>query len=125
MIRKHKIFKVFIIAFILVSLVITPAYAGGIIDANYLYLEEYRGMGETILNVTVTGTTEGNVWGTGIYSDDSDISKAAVHAGIVKIGETKTVRITILPGQSSYVGTVQNGIESYDYVEWEVQQMQL
>jgi hypothetical protein len=119
MIKEHKIFKVFIIAFILVSLIITPAYAGGVIDAKDLNLEEFRGIGETILNVTVTGTTEGNVWGTGIYSDDSDISRAAVHAGIVKLGETKTVRITILPGQSSYAGTVQNGIESYDYVEWE------
>jgi len=37
----------------------------------------------------------------------------------VKVGETKTVEITILPGQSSYLGTIQNGIESYDYVEWE------
>lgn len=119
MIKKHKIFKLFVIAFILVSLVTTHAYAGGIIDAVYLNLEEYRGMGETILNVTVTGTTEGSAWGTGIYSDDSDIGVAAVHAGILKVGETKTVRITILPGQSSYEGTVQNGIESYDYVEWE------
>lgn len=118
MIKKYKMFKVFVIVFILVSMVTAPAYAGGIFDAQYLNLEEYRGIGETILNVTVIGTTEGNVWGTGIYSDDSDIGVAAVHAGILKVGETKTVRITILPGQSSYVGTVQNGIESYDYAEW-------
>jgi len=40
----------------------------------------------------------GNAWGTGIYSDDSDLGVAAVHAGILKVGETKTVKITILPG---------------------------
>jgi hypothetical protein len=117
--KSNKVFKVLMIAFILVALVTTRALAGGIIDANDLNLEEFRGIGETILNVTITGTTDGNVWGTGIYSDDSDVSKAAVHAGIVKVGETKTVRITILPGQSSYVGTTKNGVESNDYGEWE------
>ncbi len=117
--KKHKLIKVFVITFILVSLIIVPVYADNILSTDYLYLEEYRGMGEVILNVRVTGTTEGSAWGTGIYSDDSDIGVAAVHAGILKVGETKTVRITILPGQSSYIGTLQNGIKSYDYVEWE------
>lgn len=119
MIKKHKLFKVFVIVFILVSLVATPVFAGGIIDANNLNLNEYRGIGETIINVTVTGISDGSAWGTGIYSDDSDIGVAAVHAGVVKVGETKTVRMTILPGQNSYVGTIQNGIESYDYGEWD------
>ncbi|MDR7855555.1 stalk domain-containing protein [Tissierella sp.] len=118
MMKRYKLFKVFVIAFVLVSLVITPkTYAGGetSIDANYLNLEEYRGLGETVLNVKVTGTTQGSAWGTGIYSDDSDIGVAAVHAGILKAGETKSIKITILPGQNSYVGSLKNGIETYDY----------
>ena len=122
MIKRHGLFKVFVISFILVSLLV-PAkiYAGGDvgIDATYLYLDEYRGQGEIVLDVNVTGTIEGNAWGTNIYSDDSDIGYAAVHAGVLKPGETKIVKITILPGQSSYVGTIKNGVESYDYVEWE------
>ena len=118
MIKRHGLFKVFVISFILVSLLV-PAkiYAGGDvgIDATYLYLDEYRGQGEIVLDVNVTGTIEGNAWGTNIYSDDSDIGYAAVHAGVLKPGETKIVKITILPGQSSYVGTIKNGVESYDY----------
>lgn len=122
MIKRHEFFKVLVIAFILVSLIITPkSYAGGdvVIDADYLYLEEYRGLVNTVLDVKVTGTLEGNAWGTTIYSDDSDIGYAAVHAGILKVGETKTVKITVLPGQSSYVGSFKNGLESYDYETWE------
>jgi hypothetical protein len=89
------------------------------VEAKYIDLTDYRGKTGTVLNVIVTGTTEGNAWGTGIYSDDSDLGVAAVHAGVMKVGETKTVGITILPGQSSYLGSTQNGIESYDYVEFE------
>lgn len=117
--NRSKVLKVFVIVFVLLSLVIAPAHAGGIMNAEDLNMEEFRGMGETIINVTVTGTAEGNVWGTGIYTDDSDIETAAVHAGVVKDGETKTVRITILPGQKSYVGTLKNGVESSDYDEFD------
>lgn len=94
-------------------------YAGGILDSEYLYLEDYRVLGEAIINVRVTGSNEGSVWGTNIYTDDSDINTAAVHAGIVKLGETKVVKITLVPGTRSYVGTEKNGIESYSYPEFE------
>ena len=119
--KQKNSLKVFIIAFVLISLIVIPVYAGGPIRVNIdeLYLSDYRGQDGVVLSMTITGTTEGNVWGTGIYSDDSDIPKAAVHANVVKLGETKTVEITIMPGQSSYVGSTKNGIESYDYVEWE------
>ncbi|MBE7537999.1 MAG: hypothetical protein HS122_06270 [Opitutaceae bacterium] len=32
-------------------------------------------------DVTVTGATTGIVWGTGVYTHDSNIATAAVHAG--------------------------------------------
>ena len=130
--KYYNTLKVFIIVFVLISLIITPTYAWEtepvktyaddnvtIKAYDYLNLQEYRGQGEIVLNLIVMGRVNGNVWGTGIYTDDSDVSRAAVHAGIVKVGETKTVEITILPGQSSYVGSIQNGIESYDHAEYE------
>jgi len=82
-------------------------------------LLEYQGEYDTVINLIVTGDIDGAVWGTDIYTDDSDISAAAVHSGILKIGETKTISITILPGQISYKGSIRNGFESYDYGEWE------
>jgi hypothetical protein len=84
-----------------------------------IYLVDYQGRHGTVINLIVTGDKEGDVWGTDIYSDDSDISVAAVHAGILKVGETKTISITILPGQSSYKGSLRNGVESIDYGEWD------
>lgn len=73
-----------------------------------------------VFYVTVTGKIDGGtVWGSGIYTNDSNVETAAVHAGLVKVGEIKTVEITILPGQNSYVGTFKNGVESSDYREWE------
>ncbi len=74
----------------------------------------------TEINVIVTGKSTGSVWGNGIYSSDSDIGVAAVHAGLVKKGETKTLKITVLAGQAYYEGVLKNGIESYNYEgEWE------
>ena len=35
--------------------------------------------------------------------------------GLAQAGETVLVKIQILPGQSSYVGTTQNGITSSSY----------
>ncbi len=105
-----------------VPLPLTPQNPTGdlnIYEADDIDLSEYRGLDGTELNVIVTGSLDGSVWGSGIYTDDSDISTAAVHAGLVKVGETKTVKITILPGQNSYVGTIKNGVESSDYGEWE------
>jgi LCCL domain len=55
------------------------------------------------------------VWGTDIYTDDSSICSAAVHAGLITAKEGGNVTIRIKPGQSSYVGTTRNGVSSQDY----------
>ncbi|TVQ37598.1 MAG: hypothetical protein EA384_11605 [Spirochaetaceae bacterium] len=55
------------------------------------------------------------VWGTDIYSDDSEIGGAAVHAGALTLaGGTVTLRI--LPGQDFYEGSTRNGITT---TEWD------
>src|SRR5262249_55050908 len=43
----------------------------------------------------VTGTPTGSLWGTDVYTNDSAIAKAAVHAGLLKVGETGVVKVTI------------------------------
>ena len=68
--------------------------------------------------VTVTGANNGSVWGSGIYTADSDMNAAALHAGVVAVGETKVVHIARLPGQSSYHGSAHNGVSSQDYGEY-------
>ncbi|MBI5766346.1 MAG: choice-of-anchor C family protein [Verrucomicrobia bacterium] len=78
----------------------------------------YRNKVGQTFSFAVTGSTSGSVWGTDIYTDDSNVAKAAVHAGVVAVGETKTVAITILPGQSGYPATTRNGVASASWGAW-------
>jgi hypothetical protein len=55
------------------------------------------------------GTGGGSVWGSGVYTTDSNICKAAVHAGAVSsTGGSVTVKKSA--GCPSYTGTVANGV---------------
>jgi hypothetical protein len=63
----------------------------------------------------VTGASDGSVWGTDVYTGDSSLALAAVHAGAVKPGETAVVRVTVMRPLSHYQGSVRNGVTSHDY----------
>jgi LCCL domain len=63
----------------------------------------------------VIGTVDGSVWGTDVYTGDSALAAAAVHAGAVKAGETTVVRVTVMPPLAQYQGSVRNGVTSHDY----------
>lgn len=54
------------------------------------------------------------VWGTGTYSNDSYICKAAIHAGAIDRSGGR-VAIEILPDQLSYEGSLHNGISTMAY----------
>jgi hypothetical protein len=61
------------------------------------------------------GAVSRGVWGTDIYTDDSEICPAAVHAGLITFRNGGPVTIEILPGQSSYTGSARNGVNSSPY----------
>jgi hypothetical protein len=63
----------------------------------------------------VTGASDGSVWGTDVYTGDSSLTVAAVHAGAVKLGETAVVRVTVMRPLHHYQGSVRNGVTSNDY----------
>ena len=56
------------------------------------------------------------IWGTGLYSGDSYICKAALHAGAIG-REGGRVAIQPMVDQPSYSGSLRNGVESKDYGE--------
>ena len=56
--------------------------------------------------------TLGPVWGTGVYTLDSRVCSAAVHAGVISQAKGGRVTIKILPGRPSYVGSVRHGVTS-------------
>jgi len=61
------------------------------------------------------GGKENNVWGTDIYTADSSICNAAVHAGKLTPETGGSVTIELRPGESSYKGTTRNEIKTNDY----------
>ena len=71
----------------------------------------------SILDKTVTGSlTGGSVWGSNPYTNDSDLNVAAVHAGLVGVGETAVITLfspddyaAKAPG---YLGTSRNNIQT-------------
>jgi hypothetical protein len=79
----------------------------------------YRGQNGVLLQFDVTGSVAEQVWGGGLYTDDSSVAAAAVHAGLLRDGETGRVIIEIMPGQASYAGSQANGVTSSDYGPWE------
>lgn len=66
----------------------------------------------------VTGASDGSAWGTDVYTGDSSLPLAAVHAGAVKPGETAVVRITVMRPLTHFQGSVRNGVSSHDYGQY-------
>lgn len=66
-------------------------------------------------DVVVTGRTGGTVYGSNPYTDDSDLGTAAVHAGLIKTGETATIERYDAQVYSSYTGSSRNGVTTSTY----------
>jgi hypothetical protein len=81
-------------------------------------MDRFRDMTGKTFTLTLTGNRDGKIWGTDIYTDDSDISTAAVHTNALVDGETGTILITMLAGQESYSSSERNGVRSNDFGSW-------
>ncbi|MFB4317698.1 protein kinase [Actinomadura sp. 21ATH] len=60
----------------------------------------------------------GKVWGDGVYTDDSSIGLAAVHAGLITLKNGGPVTFEIRPGQGGYGSARRNGVKSSRWGEW-------
>jgi hypothetical protein len=68
------------------------------------------------LTFEVTGRADGVVWGTDVYTADSRLASAAVHAGVLRVGERAVVRVSLLDGADQFFeGTERHGVQSNDY----------
>ena len=63
----------------------------------------------------VRGEAEGPLWGTDIFTGDSALSVAAVHAGLVKAGESAVIKVAVVAPLTQYRGSVQRGVTSHDF----------
>lgn len=66
----------------------------------------------------ITGTTEGQIWGTDIYTRDSTLGAAAVHMGLLQPGESAVLRVTVVEPPKHFPGTARNGVTTSDYGEF-------
>ena len=64
------------------------------------------------VTLQITGRANGPVWGDFIYTLDSDLGTAAVHAGLLAVGETKPVKIWVVPPPDRFGEAMRNGIQS-------------
>jgi len=65
-----------------------------------------------------TSGTAAAVWGSDIYTADSSICTAAVHAGKITLADGGEVTIEMRPGRSIYGSTTRNGITSSTYGQY-------
>lgn len=67
-------------------------------------------------NCAAAGAAYSSVWGTDIYTSDSSICRAAIHAGIPW---SEPFIIDVVDGQSSYTGSTRNGVLTSSYGSWD------
>ncbi len=82
-------------------------------------LSSYRDLVGQSIVLPVVGSASGEVWGSDVYTDDSSVGAAAVHAGLVGVGDLAFVKVTLLPGQARYEGTSRYGVTSQAYEQWD------
>jgi len=76
---------------------------------------QYQGQIGASFYFRVTGANNGTVWGSDVYTTDSSLATAAVHAGAVGMGQTGVVKVTIVPSPNVFAGTTRNGITTNPY----------
>lgn len=80
---------------------------------------QYRGkIGSRYTYTCPAGGVAHIIWGTTIYTDDSSVCTAAVHAGRITLARGGTVTIEMRAARTSYQGTTRYGITSHSYRKW-------
>lgn len=73
----------------------------------------------TRLLFDVVGSTDGIVWGTDLYTSDSTLAAAAVHAGVLRDGERGVLRVVLADTLNvHFTGSDRHGVSSQDFGPW-------
>ncbi len=80
-------------------------------------MAEHRGTDDIVTCHCEPGVVPGVVWGTDVYTDDSHLCAAALHAGVVGTAGG-TIRAAASPGRTAYTGSSRHGVTSASYHQW-------
>lgn len=82
-------------------------------------MTDLRGeVGERVLVTCPSGErSTGPVWGTDVYSDDSAVCLAGLHAGVIS-NQGGEFLVEIEGALGGFLGSVHNGVSSHSYGEW-------
>lgn len=97
------------------ALSLAPAPAGAQSDAPICPTTMPGGSEE--ITCRCWGPGNSSVWGTDVYTDDSGLCTAAVHAGAIP-SDGGVLTVYALPGRETYGGSTRNGVRSSDYGSW-------
>lgn len=77
------------------------------------------GDGTRLVAICPAGCADvGTVWGTDVYTDDSALCRALLHAGVIGPQGGRAL-VTFTRGQLAYRGSLRHGIQSSAYGQWE------
>ena len=100
---------------------LTPAQITTLLDQGFLAADAPQNMLELCDPVgstyyfRVTGDVNGPLWGTDVYTGDSSLAVAAVHAGLVKPGDTVVVKVVSVAPPAQFAGSTRHGVASHDF----------
>ena len=89
------------------------------LGAAFATLANFRDqLGKRLTYVCPPGEGKGQVYGTDVYTDDSSICGAAVHAGVITFEKGGPVTVVIKGEQQRYTGSTRNGVTTADFGAW-------
>lgn len=81
-------------------------------------LQQYQQQIGQTFSFKVIGQAAGSLWGTDVYTTDSTLGMAAVHAGLLQVGQTRVIKVTIVQSPMQFVGSTRNGVTSRPYQQF-------
>lgn len=80
--------------------------------------ERFTGQASLVCGCSAEATASGSVWGSDLYTDDSAVCRAAVHAGVIP-ARGGAVWVFERPGQDGYPAADRNGVSSGSWGSWQ------
>ena len=100
-----------------------PATAGGgsqVIEAGCSYnaTQIVGDVGTRVVVACPANCPTSGIWGTDVYTLDSNVCQAAVHTGLIQVAAGGQVAVIIEAGRPAYRGSERNGVKTGDYGQY-------